>query len=236
MGVAPVLIIDLIFACQLPFPVIALFCVALCKPGAEQLKCKSELGLGLRKKVMKCQQEQDASGQGEGWMLKCAEQRQPGPRWRKVVWNTWPTTPTGHPDSNLGQNVAGCSCSIRVEVKAFALRVCWFSSPPPFPLLKTRSLMEEGISKKPPVLCWKYKLAWKLLIRPKWLICLKYCAVPDLKSTSLYGFKKLKNVSSSTLFAQLRPEEVKSSKFAFLGSAENKPLTGLPAAPPALWI
>lgn len=175
-------------------------------------------------------------GKGRAGCWSVREQRQPGPRWRKVVWNTWPTTPTGHPDSSLGQNVAGCSCSVRVEVKAFALWVCWFSSPPPFPLLKTKYLMEGGISKKSPVLRWKYKLAWKLLIHPKWLICLKYCAVPDLKSTSLYGFKKLKNVSSSTLFAQLPPEEVKSSKFAFLESAENKLLTGLPAAPPALWI
>ncbi|KAK4818446.1 hypothetical protein QYF61_013133 [Mycteria americana] len=52
--------------------VTALFRVALCKPGAEQPDCKSAPGLGLRKRVMKCRQEQDASGHGEGWMLKCA--------------------------------------------------------------------------------------------------------------------------------------------------------------------
>ena len=62
-----------------------------------------------------------------------------------------------------------------------------------------------------------------------------YCAVPDLQSTSLW-FKKLENISSSTSFAQLLPQEAKSNKFTFLDSAENKLLTSLPAAPPAPWI
>lgn len=48
-GFSPILIIEWIVP-AFPFPSYCMFSAALCKPGAEQLKRESEMGLGLRKK------------------------------------------------------------------------------------------------------------------------------------------------------------------------------------------
>lgn len=147
-----------------PFPVNALVCAALSKPGLEQPKCKSELGLGLRKRVIKCQEEQDASGQGEGWMLQCAG--------RAAAWTKVKKGGLEH----LTYNSHGASWQ-QFEAKQYRLqlqRQGWGKNfrftgvlvffPSFVSFVETRSLMEGGITTKTPVLCWTCKLVWKTLI------------------------------------------------------------------------
>lgn len=73
VGVAPAVIMDPALPASSPSQLL----LSLVLPSASlewgnSTERESELGLGLRRRVMECCQEQGASGQGEGWVLKSA--------------------------------------------------------------------------------------------------------------------------------------------------------------------
>lgn len=160
-GFSPALIIERIVP-AFPFPSYCMFSAALCKPGAEQPKRESEMGLGLRKKrLWNVGRSGMPPGKGTAGCTGGAA------AWTRVKKGDLKhLTYKSHGVSWWQFGVK--HCWLQLQRQALGKSFCfmgvldWFTSF--FSTLKIGSLMEGGISTKSPVLYWKGRLAWKPVI------------------------------------------------------------------------